>query len=131
MSGNPVVFPDVELWACDFLRAQLPDFGQAGVFVSNRRENQAKAVWVRRDGGPSLDQFRETARLGINVFAATEKAVADLAAVVSAVLRFSPDGQPVLRVTQQSGPSSVEDTHPRRYMTFEVTVRGTELEPTP
>lgn len=124
-----IIFPDVERWAIDYLRTALAANGYGSVAVGNRYDGQAQAVWVRRDGGPQLDRFREAARLGINVFykAATDVDVSDLARTVSALLRSAATGEPVLRVTQTSGPSPIPDTLPRRYLTFEVTTRGTEL----
>lgn len=124
-----VVWPDVELWATGYLRTALAAYGYPGIFVSNRREAQTTAVWVRRDGGPGLDSIREAARLGVNVFAPKEQAATDLARTVSALMRSGADGEPVLRVVQTLGPSPVADNQPRRYMTFEVTVRGAELTP--
>jgi hypothetical protein len=127
--STPIIFPDVELWATDYLRYALPRYGVSGVFVSNRRESQKTAVWVRRDGGPTLDQVREVARLGVNVFAPSEQEATDLALTVSALLRAAADGDPVVRVEQPSGPSPVADNQPRRFMSFELTVRGTEHRP--
>lgn len=126
---TPIIFPDIELVWTARLRADLATHGYPGIFVSNRRESQATAVWVRRDGGPVLDVVREVARVGVNVFAPTEKAVTDLARTVGALLRASADGEPVLKVTQDLGPSPIADSAPRRYMTFEVTTRGVELSP--
>lgn len=123
----PIVFPDVELWATGYLRTALAAHGYPGMFVSNKRESQNEAVWVRRDGGPVLDQLREAPRLAVNVFAKTEQAATDLARTVSALLRAAANGNPVTRVVQISGPSPVADNQPRRFMTFEVTTRGVEL----
>jgi hypothetical protein len=129
--STPIIFPDVELWATGYLRTALASHGYPGMFVSNKRETQATAVQVRRDGGPA-GQVLETPRLGVNVYAPTEQAVSDLARTVSALLRAAPDGSPVTRVTQTSGPSPIPDeSGPRRYMTFELTVRGADLAPTP
>ena len=129
---TPIIFPDVELVICEYLRTALADYGYPGIFVSNRRESQATAVWVRRDGGPEQSKVLEVPRLGVNVFAPSEKAVTDLARTVSALLRAAPDGSPVTRVTQTSGPSPIADeSGPRRFMTFELTVRGADLAPTP
>jgi len=129
---TPIIFPDLELWATTYLRATLADYGYPDIFVSNRRESQATAVWVRRDGGPQLDQVREAPRLGVNVFAPTEQVATDLARTVSALLVAAPDGAPVVRVVQSSGPSPVADASgPRRFMSFEFTVRGADLAPTP
>lgn len=128
----PIVFPDVELWATGYLRTALADYGYGGIFVSNRRESQVPAVWVRRDGGGALDQVREVPRLGVNVFAVSEKAAADLARTVSALLVAAPNGNPVLRVREISGPSPIADeSGSRRFMSFEITVRGAALAPTP
>jgi hypothetical protein len=127
--GHPIAFPDVELWATTYLRETLPDYGYPDVFVSNTRGKQTTAVWVRRDGGPVLDQVREVARLGVNVFAAKELDVQSLASTVAALLRAGADGAPVVRVRQVSGPSPIADSQPRRYMTFELTVRGSALSP--
>lgn len=124
-----IIFPDVELWATDYLRTALAANGYPGVFVSNRRESQQAAVWVRRDGGPVLDEVRESARLGVNVFAASEQEASNLARTVSALLRAGADGTPVLRVQQTSGPSPIADGAPRRYMTFELVTRGSALNP--
>lgn len=130
--STPVIFPDAELWATGYLRTALASHGYPGMFVSNKRGTQATAVWVRRDGGPALDHVREAARLGVNVFAPTEQAVTDLARTVSALLRAGADGSPVVLVTQTSGPSPIADeSGPRRFMTFEITVRGADLAPTP
>lgn len=128
MTTPPIIFPDVELVLTGYLRTALATRGYPGVFVSNQRGTQTTAVWVRRDGGPSLDQVREAARVGVNVFSDTEQRTNDLARTVSALLRASADGNPVVKVTQTLGPSPVADASgPRRYMTFEVTTRGTEL----
>lgn len=123
-----VIFPDVELWATGYLRTALTATYPT-VVVSNRYDGQALAVWVRRDGGPQLDDVREAARLSVNVFAraATDQPVSDLARRVSAVLRAAADGNPVLRVRQISGPSPIADALPRRFMSFECVVRGAVL----
>jgi hypothetical protein len=64
----------------------------------------------------------------VNVFHTTEQKVGDLARTVSALLRAAADGLPVTRVVQTSGPSPIADASgPRRFMTFELTTRGTEL----
>lgn len=123
---TPIIFPDVELWATGALRLALAAHGYPGMFVSNTRGTQTTAVWVRRDGGPA-GQVLESPRLGVNVFAPTEQAVTDLARTVSALLRAAADGAPVVRVVQAMGPTPIADSTPRRFMTFELTTRGTEL----
>jgi hypothetical protein len=127
MTAAPIVFPDVELVLTTYLRSKLADHGYASVYVSNVRGTQAVAVWVRRDGGSVLDVVREGARVGINVFAQSELAASNLARVVSALMRAAADGSPIVRVTEVMGSTPIADATPRRYLTFEVVVRGMEL----
>lgn len=126
-----VVFPDVELWATGHLRSALAARAEsyaADVFVSNavpagRRD---RMVIVRRDGGPRLDVVREAARLTVRVWGKTEQEATDLARLVRALLWAAPNGAPVLKVSDLSGPSPVADEsgQPLRLMSFEVIVRG-------
>jgi hypothetical protein len=82
---------------------------------------------VRRDGGGTIDVIRESPRLSVNVFHSSEQGATDLARTVAALLIASPNGDPVLRVTEALGPTPIADSSPRRFMTFEVVVRGVEL----
>lgn len=135
MTITAIVFPDVELWATTYLRSELatrPEAYAANVWVSNvvpATRSDRMAV-VRRDGGPRLDATREAARLTVRVWGSTEQEATDLARLVGALLWAAPNGDPVLRVTQPTGPTPVpDDSHqPLRLLTFEVVVRGTELE---
>lgn len=129
---TPVIFPDVELWATGWLRAALAARAEpyatdvlVGVVVPTTR--RPRMVMVRRDGGRRLDATREAPRLGINVWGSSEQEAGDLARLVAALLWAAPDGSPVLRASQLAGPSPVADAQPRRYMTFELVVRGTDL----
>ncbi len=127
MTGPLVEFPSVEMWATAYLRDAIADYGYPSVSVGVIRTS-GDQVTVRRDGGPTLDVVREAARLGVNVWASTEKAADDMARRVSALLRAAADGDPVVRVVQTMGPSPVADAAgPRRYMTFECWVRGDSL----
>lgn len=121
-------FSDIELWATTYLRTQLPLRGYTSAYVSNRYVGRDVEVWVRRDGGPTLDRHRELARLSVNVFykSPTDQPVADLALLVSALLRAARD-QVVVGVEQISGPSPIADTLPRRLMSFDITARGASL----
>lgn len=128
----PVAFPDVELWATGYLRSALAARSEpyaagvlVGVIVPDVRRD--RMVMVRRDGGPRLDQIRESARLSVRVWGRTEQEASDLARLVAALLWASPDGDPVLRVTQNSGPSPIPDEQPQRLMSFDVVVRGTQI----
>lgn len=134
MSLPVVVFPDVELWAVTWLRAALAGRSESyasGVTVATAvpAPNQSwpmPFVWIRRDGGARQNVALESPRLGVNVFAQTEADVSDLANLVRALLWSAPDGDPVCRVTELSGPSPIPDVKPRRFMTFELTIRGAQ-----
>lgn len=126
-----IVFPDVELWATGYLRAQLDareeTYAQGvkvGVEVPNPRP--ARFVTVRRDGGPRLDVIREAARLSVNVWASTTKDASDLAALVRAILGASAGEGPILRARELSGPSPIADEskQSRMFLVVELTVRG-------
>ncbi len=133
-----VLFDDIELWATGKLRAALLARTEPytdNVLVSNKIPNDPvtgepkrrdRMVIVRRDGGPRLDVVREVARLGINVWGETDQIATDLARMTAALLWSSPDGDPVSKVTQTLGPSSVPDEskQPRLYMTFELISKG-------
>jgi hypothetical protein len=121
-----VVFPDVNLYLTGYLRAGLAELG-APAFVSTKREDRARWVWVRRDGGPRLDLMRDGPRVTINVGATdpTGKAVNDLAELVRALMVACP-GDVVKRCRNLSGPSEVDDPtgQPRRVMSFELITVG-------
>lgn len=132
MSIEPVIFPDVELWATGWLRAALATRAETyaqnvlvGIVVPTTRRD--RMVMFRRDGGRQLDAAREAPRLSVNVWGRTEQEVSDLARLVAALLWSAPDGEPVCRVQQLSGPSPIADEQPRRFMSFELITRGAEL----
>ena len=130
-----VVMPDVELWAYNYLdsalRGRSEPYATATVDIKPPPATNLpdRIVWVRRDGGPRLDVVREAPRLTVNVMCKAEQDATDLARLVAALMWAAPDGEPVLKVTQLSGPTPVDDPskRPRRYMTFELDVRGQQL----
>jgi hypothetical protein len=129
-----VIFPDVELWACGYLQAELasrPEPYCADVFVGNVMPNTRtdRMVLVRRDGGPRTSITRDMARLTVRVWAMSEQEVNDLARMVAALLWAAPDGDPVIRVDQPTGPTPVPDDsrQPLRLQSFDVEVRGADL----
>ena len=129
MSLPLVEFPDVVMDVIEYLRPALTSHGYPGIRVADTYKGGGLEVWVQRDGGPQLDIVRETARIRINVFApgTSSQAVDDLARRVSTLMRAAADGAPILRVQQVTGPTSIADTMPRRFMAFEVDVRGTGI----
>ena len=131
MTAPVVVFPDVEAWAVGALKSALAGRSEAyasGVTVSNKVPGTipARLVQVRRDGGARLDVVRDAPRLAVNVWASSEEDATDLASLVRALLWAAPDGDPVQKVVELSGPSPVPDTKPRRYMLFQLNTRGTQ-----
>lgn len=129
----PVVYPDVELWSTGFIRAELGARAEpyaAGVYVSNAvpSTRHDRMVICRRDGG-NVGELRDQARLSVRVWAAKEEDVNDLAALVIALFMGAADGDPVLRVAHQSGPTPIADAsgQPLRYLVFDVHTRGVPL----
>jgi len=123
------IFDDVELWACTWLRGKLAARSEAyttGVVVSNAvpTTRPARLVTVRRDGGPKVNPLTEAARIGVNVWAATEADATNLARLTRAILSGAAGQGPVRRVTETSGPSPIPDVVPRRYFVAELLVHG-------
>lgn len=123
-----ITFPDIEALATAYVRSGLswPDAVTVCRDVPNPRP--ARVVSIIRDGGPEASGGAEIARLRVNVWAPTSKAAHDLCRAVSALLRAWPDGDPVCRMRQTSGPSGVpeESGDQRRLMYFEALVRGVQ-----
>lgn len=137
MQPSAIVFPDAEVVVCGVLSTALaarPESFAAGVYVGHTMPapsttKPARVVWVQRDGGPRLDQVRDSARMRINVLSDDEDDCADLTRLVVALLWASPDGDPVLRVSGATGAVSVPDENYgyRKFFTCEVLLRGTPL----
>lgn len=131
MTAQLVVFPDIEAWLIAYLDAGLAARAEPytdNVLVSNETdsdETQPRAVIVRRDGGGRLDRVRELARMSVRVLAETDADATDLSNIVRALITACPDGRPVSRVREQSGPTPVPDaTGPLRLIVVDLTVRG-------
>ena len=126
MSLQPtaIVFPDVELVLTTYLRTVLAD---PTIYVSNAvpSPRRDRMVTVRRDGG-APDGVRDRARVSVGVWAMSEKAANDLARIVQARLSAAPNGDPILSVRHQSGPTPVADEskQSRRFLVVEVSTRG-------
>lgn len=138
MSLDVVLFDDIELVTTTALRAALTARAEPytdDVYVSisspadpatGEPETPARMVTIRRDGGPRVSQVRDQARIAVNVWADTEQECNDLARMTAALLWAMPDGDPIVRVEQTSGPSTIPDDRPRKYMTFDVDHRGAD-----
>ncbi len=135
-----VLMPDVVLWATGHLRSVLtsrPEPYTSNVYVGDKMPTTAdnkptrkdRMVIVRRDGGRRLDGARETSTLGIQVWAKSDQEANDLSRLVRALLWAAPNGAPVVRVDDSTGPITIPDEsgQPCRYLVVEVVVRGTPL----
>jgi hypothetical protein len=123
--------PDTELVVTGLLRTALTARTEpyaASVRVSNTKsDTSARQVTVRRDGGPQRGLF-DFPRLGVNVWAATEQDVINLAALVQALLLDSPGTAGIVQATSLSGPTPIPDAAgPRRYLTLELKIRCADL----
>lgn len=134
-----VVYGDLELFLTGFIRRELAERGETGVFVSNQFPNpsRSKAVVVRDDSGPDTSAVTMSPTVGITVLAGddpTQGAEATrLAQLVKAIVKGSARveaGNPVAAVLGSTGPFKVPDEsgQPRRYMTFELSVVGEKFE---
>lgn len=126
-----VLFPDVEAHLVSYLQAALnarPEPFTRGVVVDINTPNPrpARLVVIRNDGGPQLDVVRQTARVGFNVWAESDADATDLANMIRALAVDAPDGKPITKAVNQSGPTAIPDESgiPRRYVVVEFTVRG-------
>ena len=127
-----VQFEDEVLLVCDYLRSALAARTEpyaAGVYVGNEKPstNRARAVVVRRDGGPQQGLF-DTARLTVRVWADHEQDAADLARLVRALLVVSPGTGPIVGALSPQGPMGVPDaSQPQKFLTVELKLRGADL----
>lgn len=134
-----VVHADIEAEFIGYMTSALPARPEAyasGVMVRNRVPVETTAdpwpasgrlVVVRDDGGPTTQDVRATARLGVRIWAPTEAETADLAHLVAALVRGW--RSPVVRRTEPSRPLSVteESRRPAAYLTAELLIRGRAL----
>lgn len=140
MTGAPLILPpDTEAYLIGYLSAALAGRVEPycqSVAVSRDRDEspiRARSVTVRDDGGPQIDATRWLRRVGVNVLATSEAEAKDLANMVTALIVACPDGRPCVKARQTSGPYAVPDAsgQPLRYLTAELTVRGTAADATP
>jgi hypothetical protein len=66
----------------------------------------------------------ESARVGVNVLADTEQDCNDLARMVSALLWASAGTGTVKRVDITSGPTTIPDDRPHKYLTADIVQKG-------
>lgn len=140
-----ILWSDIEAEFIGYMGPALsarPEAYAADVMVRNRvprelklPDGSTKEPWptsgrlvvVRDDGGPTTQDVRADARLGIKVWAPTEAECSDLANLVVALVRGW--RSPTVRRTDPSRPYSVteESARPAQYFTAELMIRGRQL----
>lgn len=134
-----ILWSDIEAEFIGYMGPALsarPEAYADGVAVRNRVPNEStsqpwptskRLVVVRDDGGPTTQDVRATARLGVRVFGADEAETSDLANLVVALVRGW--RSPVVRRTEPTRPYSVteESARPAQYFTAELMIRGRQL----
>lgn len=134
-----ILWPDVEAEFIAYMGPALAARSEpfaAGVWVRNRvpREtstepwpSSGRLVVVRDDGGPTTQDVRATARLGVQVWAEDEGATSDLANLVM-TLTAAWRSPTVRRVSAYRPYSSAEESgRPKQYFSAELMIRGREL----
>jgi hypothetical protein len=129
---EPVAYPIVEMVFPAALRSALALRSEpyaSGVTVGKKvpPTMPARLVTFRRDGGPA-SEWTDHPRLGINVWAATDADVDNLARLVVALLPTLV-GPQIDSVTVLSGPTDVTDVSgkPQRYITAEAATRAANI----
>jgi hypothetical protein len=136
-----ILFDDVELWACDYLRDALaarPEDYTDDVFVSNsipldaatgEPKRRDRMVIVRRDGGVGSGVVFDNPRLGIQCWALTTQDAVDIARMVLALLVAAPGDANVKAMTGFTGPTRLADPskQPLAYVTAELRTKGVDL----
>lgn len=134
-----IVWPDIEAAFIAYMGPALsarPEPYADAVRVSNRVPGETttqpwpasgRLVVVRYDGGPTTQDVRATARIGVRVWAPSEAEVSDLANLCVALVRDWLDD--VVKVSRPSLPYSVTETsgRPAQFFTAELTIRGRDL----
>lgn len=137
-----IVHIDVEAWLIGYLKASLTARSEsyaASVTVRNKVPTEGtnpadpwpaskRLVVVRDDGGQSLGDVRAVARIGLQVWGASESETCALANLVSALMGASENSGPV-RKASASRPYSVTEVsgRPKQYVTAELIIRGSGL----
>lgn len=136
MTGEVIVFPDVEGLLCSYLGAALASRGvdaPVGTAVPNPRPSAF--VRVQRTGGPVSPALfcMDAPMVVVEAWATDEVAAATLAALVRGLLHALPGQEdsatPVYRVDELAGPANLPDPNTpgmtRYTLTASLLVRGT------
>lgn len=128
---NPVViFPDTTLAVDGAMRRAAP-----GATVVAKRPGSLDAgstlVQYRNDSGPESGTLK-TERWGVNIYAPKMQDALAIGRRIHAEVKKSLPGRPIVAASGGAGPYEVVDAgdafdkHAHVYLTFELTVRGTD-----
>lgn len=124
---------DADLWWIVYLRGALSDRSEPhaqSVHFARKVPNPRleRMVIVRRDGGNVTGAF-DRPRITLDCWGKSDKDVADLAALVTALAFDAPGTNGCVRVQHLSGPNDVteESGQPRRSVLIEATHRAAIL----
>lgn len=133
--ADAVIFPDIEAETIAYLSAALSARSESytddvRVGKEYKGATPARQLIVTRDGGPRVGVL-EQPRIRINAWAEDDATVSDLSRMVLALVMAWPDGEPVVRATQFTGPSEIDEPNgrSRRFMLVELLIRGSTLTP--
>lgn len=117
-----VIFADVEMLLAQRLREKNLGGYIGRVFPTSTHTH---VIRVFREGGRRKNQLVETARVGVSVFAKTDKEATDLALKVRALIESFGDVRPFGRVTAQGVTEIPNDTgYKQRYFIVDVDLVG-------
>lgn len=121
--STSVIFDDVEM----LLTQRLREAGLEGYIGRDfpTTTSHPTLVAVMREGGRRSGPVTDTARVGVNVFAKTDKAATDLALHVRALIESFGDKRPFGRVMGQGISTIRDDTgYKQRYFIVDVDLIG-------
>lgn len=119
-----VIFSDVEMLLAQRLRGTGLT-GYIGRDFPSDSTRYPTVIRVRREGGRRKSQLVETARVGVSVFAKTDKEATDLALKVKAIIESFGDILPFGGVTGQGLTDIPNDTgFKQRYFVVDVDLVG-------
>lgn len=128
----PIRFPISDGIVVAGLRAILSGWSPISVTGKLPATKVRRMVTVRNDSGPQ-DGVQSRRRYGVNVWADSPVEAENIALDAMAGLRILPDGAPITRTSNFTGPFEIDDEVPMSvggktlthfYFTLQVSVRG-------
>jgi metal-dependent amidase/aminoacylase/carboxypeptidase family protein len=114
-----ILFPDVEIDLPALLRSVLAD-----TYVGRDYAERPVVVTIRRQGGIRRNKVTETARVGVNVYAPSDKEANDLALRVRALIETLADTGSFGAVSTEGITEIKDENKARRYFVANIDLRG-------